>query len=249
LGADESTAEAFIIEVGCKMPKLRCVAGSTRVALLAGSLLALTIQSSGAATVFTAVPNQAAVENKSPAPSAAPIREAQTRPPAPAAAAPAKPAQDAPRKIETTTYDSWTVTCDATAGGAAKKKCLATLRVVNQNRGLVLNWQIGSNEENRYITAIHIPSAIAVKQGDKTVGGPILVGSGIELKFGNGGARRLSFITCGPKQCVAEGLIDDGFIKEAIANTKATLTIHTPGADVPLEVAITGIDKAISSTR
>jgi invasion protein IalB len=114
---------------------------------------------------------------------------------------------------------------------------------------MIVDWQIGANEENRYITAIHIPSALAVKQGDKTVGGPIMVGNGVELKFGNGGPRRLSFVTCGPKQCVAEGLIDDAFIKEASANTKATLTVYTPGAAIPLEVAITGIDKAISSTR
>jgi invasion protein IalB len=230
------------------MPKLRCVAGSMLVALLAGSVLALTIQSSGAATVGTGVPNKVSVENKIPSANAAPIREAQTRP-APAPAAPAKPAQDAPRKIETTTYDSWTVTCDTTASGPAKKKCLATLRLVNQNRSPILNWQIGSNEENRYITAIHIPSALAVKQGDKTVAGPIMVANGIELKFGNGGPRRLSFVTCGPKQCVAEGVIDDAFIKEASANTKATLTVYTLGGAIPLELAINGIDKAISSTR
>jgi invasion protein IalB len=231
------------------MPKLRCVAGSMLVALLAGSVFALTIQSSRAATVITGLPNQASVENKSSSPNAAPIREAQTRPPAPAPAAPGKPAQEAPRKIETTTYDSWTVTCDTTASGPAKKKCLATLRLVNQNRSTILNWQIGSNEENRYITAIHIPSALAVKQGDKTVAGPIMVANGIELKFGNGGPRRLSFVTCGPKQCVAEGLIDDAFIKEASANTKATLTVYTPGGAIPLELAINGIDKALSSTR
>jgi invasion protein IalB len=231
------------------MPKLRCIAGSTLAPLVAGGLFALTIQSSEAAMTAAVAPNQASGGNTAWSPSAAPILEAQARPPALAPAAPPKPAQDAPRKIETTTYDSWTVTCDTTAGGTAKKKCLATLRLLNQSRGLILNWQIGSNEENRYITAIHIPSALAVKQGDKTVGGPIMVGNGVELKFGNGGPRRLSFVTCGPKQCVAEGLIDDAFIKEASANTKATLTVYTPGAAIPLEVAITGIDKAISSTR
>jgi invasion protein IalB len=228
------------------MSKLHYVAGTTLVALFAGGLFALTIQSSGAAMTAAVAPNQTS-GNTAWSPSAAPIQEAQARPPAPAPAAPAKP--DAPRKIETTTYDSWTVTCDTTAGGAAKKKCLATLRLVNQNRGVILNWQIGSNEENRYVTAIHIPSALMVKQGDETVGGPIMVANGVELKFGTGGPRRLSFVTCGPKQCVAEGVIDDAFIKEASANTKATLTIYTPGAAIPLELAINGIDKAISSTR
>jgi len=220
------------------------------------SVLGAMVQSSAAATAIAA-PTRAAADTVSfpsaaPSEQAARVHEAQARPPAPGAAptAPPKPAtQEPPRKIETTTYDSWTVTCDTTTGGAAKKKCLASLRIVNQDRGVVLNWEIGANAENHYITAIHIPSALAMKQGDKTVGGPIMVGNGIELKFGNGTVRRLSFVTCGPKQCVAEGLIDDGFVKEASANTKATLTVYTPSAAIPLELAINGIDKAISSTR
>ena len=113
----------------------------------------------------------------------------------------------------------------------------------------MLNWQIGLNEESHFVTAIYIPSSIAVKSGDKTVGGPISIPNGIELKFGNGPVRRLSFVTCGPQQCVAEALIDDAFTREASANTKATITIHTPGGAIPLELAVNGIDKAISYTR
>jgi len=234
------------------MRKFNWVVASLPGLWLCSAILGAMVQSSATATSAIAAPSRAAADTVSSFPSAAPseqaapIHEAQARPPAPAA--PPKPAtQEPPRKVETTTYDSWTVTCDTTAGGA-KKKCLASLRIV-QNRGLVLNWEIGSNAENRYITAIHIPSALAMKQGDKTVGGPIMVGNGIELKFGNGTVRRLSFVTCGPKQCVAEGLIDDAFVKEASANTKATLTVYTPSAAIPLELAINGIDKAISSTR
>ncbi len=187
-----------------------------------------------------------------------PLREAQARPTAPAPAAPrsapAAPAANAPsspHRVETTEYDSWAVTCEDTgAGGAAKRSCVGSLRVRNRNQ-LLLNWQIGSNPDGHWVTAVHIPSALSAKQGDKTVGGPILVANGVELKFGSGPVRRLNFVSCGPQQCLAEAAVDEGFVKEAVANVngKATITVHTGGGDIPFEVPIKGIDKAIASTR
>jgi invasion protein IalB len=189
-------------------------------------------------------------EAQAPRP-AAPAAPAPRPAPAPRATpvAPAANAPSSPRHVETTEYDSWSVTCeDAAAGGA--KQCVGSLRVRNQNR-MLLDWQIGSNPDGRWVTAVHIPSGLAVKQGDKTVGGPILVANGVELKFGSGPARRLNFVSCGPRQCLAEAAIDDGFTKEAVANAggKATITVHTAGGDIPFEVPIKGIDKAIASTR
>ncbi len=188
-------------------------------------------------------------EAQAPRPPAAPAP--RTAPAAPRAApgAPAANAPSSPRHVETTEYDSWVVTCEDTAAGGAKQ-CVGSLSVRNQNRTL-LNWQIGSNPDGRWVTAVHIPPGLAAKHGDKTVGGPILVANGVELKFGNGPARRLSFVSCGPRQCMAEAAIDDGFVKEAVANAggKATITVHTAGGDVPFEVPIKGIDKAIASTR
>ena len=198
-----------------------------------------------------AMPRSVASPPAQPQDAQAPVQEAQqTRPPAAAPAAPARPAApEAPRRVETTQYNSWVVTCEDTVGGTAKKRCAAELRLVNQDRGTVLNWQIGLSPDGRFVTAIHIPSALRVKNGDKTVGGPISIPSGIELKFGNGAIRRLSFVTCGPQQCVAEALIDDAFIKDAATNTKVTITVQTPGGAIPLDLPIKGIDKAISLTR
>ena len=91
---------------------------------------------------------------------------------------------------------------------------------------------------------------MAMNKDNKTVGGPLLVQNGVELKFGNGPARRIGYIWCGPKQCFAEALIDDAFVKEALANNRATVTVQTEGGGpIPLEIPIKGIDKAISSTR
>ena len=193
-------------------------------------------------------------------PGPVPMREAQLRPatpapaaPRPAAPAPAAPAPAAPAKpqhVETTMYDSWAVTCqDTIVGGAVKRTCTAALRVVNQNQGTVLNWEIGFSPDGRLVTAMHVPSSLAVKQGDQTVNGPIMLADGVELKFGNGPVRRLAYVWCGPQQCYAEAPIDDAFTKEADASEKATITVHTGGATVPFELPIKGIDKAISAAR
>ncbi len=192
-------------------------------------------------------------------PDSLPVRESQLRrtpagPAAPArqvpAAAPASPAAPpGPRRVETTVYDSWVVTCQENEGGTAKRNCLASLRVMNQNRKVLLTWQIGLNQEDHYVTAVHVPSALPVKKDNQVVAGPILIGNGLDLKFGNAAARRLNYISCGPRQCVAEAPIDDAFVREALANPKATLTAYTPAGPVAVDLDIKGIDKAISATR
>jgi invasion protein IalB len=116
-------------------------------------------------------------------------------------------------------------------------------------RQLLLNWQIGFNESGRFVTAIHTPPGLAITKDDHVVGGGILVANGMELKFGSGQPRRLTYVSCTPRQCMAEAAIDDGFIKEALASSEATLTVHTVGGPIPLDVSVKGIDKAISSTR
>ena len=141
--------------------------------------------------------------------------------------------------------------CRENVGGTAKKTCLASLRVASPSqRELLLNWQIGLNNESRFVTAFHVPTGVAVKKGEQTLGGGLMVQNGVELKFGNGTARRVNYVSCGPQQCFAEALIDDAFVKEAVANSQATVTVYTAGAGaIPIEFSIKGIDKAISSTR
>jgi invasion protein IalB len=115
---------------------------------------------------------------------------------------------------------------------------------------VLLNWEIGLNKDGHFVTAFHLPPYLAIKKGDRTMGGPLLIQNGVELKFGNGPARLINYVWCGPRQCVAEALIDDAFVKEALANTTATVMVRTLGGEaIPIEVPIKGIDKAISSTR
>ena len=179
------------------------------------------------------------------------IQEAQVRqPPAAPAAPPAAPS--ATQRVETTKYDTWVVVCQD-AGGTTKRTCLASLRVVSQGENkqqLILNWQIGLNKDGHFVTAFHVPPGLAVRKDNQMVGGGILVQSGLELKFGSGQPRRVNYVSCGPQQCFAEALIDEPFIKDALANTNATVTVHTAGGGpIPFDFSIKGIDKAISLTR
>jgi invasion protein IalB len=172
------------------------------------------------------------------------IQESQVR-------QPAAPAASAPQRVETIKYDSWVVVCEDSVGGAGKKTCSASLRAMSgDGRQMLLNWQIGVDKDGHFVTTFHVPPTMAEKRGDATVGGPLLVQNGMELKFGNGAGRRINYVWCGPQQCVAEALIDDTFVKEALANSNAVITVYTLGGGaIPIELPIKGIDKAISSTR
>jgi len=90
--------------------------------------------------------------------------------------------------------------------------CSASLRVaaqVQNQRHLLLLWELGlNNKDGRFISAFRVPPIVGIKKGDR-----IATENGVEVKFGNGQPRRINFMWCGPKQCVAEGLIDDAFVK------------------------------------
>jgi invasion protein IalB len=239
------------------------------LAILAGGVLVAASAAAVPNLLSSVDPNDVQADNKA---SPLPVQESQLRQ-APQAQAPqtsqapggapttqrsqtqAPGSAPTTQRTETTKYDSWVVTCQEGAG-TAKKSCSASLRVAaqgqNQRQQLVLAWDIGFNKDGRFVSAFAVPPLVATKKGDKAATGPLLVQNGVELKFGNGQARRLSFMWCGPKQCVAEGLIDDAFIKEALANTNAnaTITLYTAdGTASPMEIPIKGIDKAISATR
>ncbi len=219
---------------------LICTVGGVLIGSCAAVLLFRTQVLAGVEMATTGKMTTTAVKPSRPAV----VREAQVRHTPPAAPAPA--ASAAPRRIETTMYDAWAVTCeDVTVNGTAKKSCGSSLRVTNQNR-VLLNWQIGFNEAGHLVTAVQVPIGLAIKQGDKTVGGAILIPNGVDLKFGNGAVRHLTYMWCGPRQCSAEAPIDEAFIKDAAANTKATITIHTSGGAIPFDLPIKGIDKAIA---
>ena len=155
------------------------------------------------------------------------------------------------KRTETIKYNSWVLVCRFFSGTTTKKNCIASLRVVadNEQRPLLV-WQIGLDKDGHFVNTFHVPSLLVIRQAGKAVRRPLLVQSGMDLKFGNGSPKRINYLWCGPKQCVAEALIDDVFAREAASNTNATITLRTGfGEVVPIEVSIRGIEKAISATK
>ena len=155
------------------------------------------------------------------------------------------------KRTETIKYNSWVLVCRFVAGNTTKKTCSASLRVIAKGRQQpLLLWQIHENKDGQFVSTFHVPPLIVIRQAGKAKGGPLLVQSGMDLKFGNESPIHINYVWCGPKQCIAEALIDDAFEKEAAANTNATITLRTGiGAVVPIDVSIKGIEKAISATR
>ncbi|MGI6246028.1 MAG: invasion associated locus B family protein [Pseudochelatococcus sp.] len=120
-------------------------------------------------------------------------------------------AASAPRRIETTIHDSWTVTCRDLA--EKKNDCTAVLRVAdNQSGNVVLVWAVGKDASDKLTAVIQTPTGIRI-------------GAGVVLKIGKAADRKLAYATCSPRQCDATAPANAGFLKELAAGEEATATI------------------------
>ncbi|MFD2248755.1 invasion protein IalB [Pseudochelatococcus lubricantis] len=117
----------------------------------------------------------------------------------------------APQRIETTVYDSWTVTCQDVAD--KKNACTAVLRVAdNQSGNIVLVWAIGKDTSDKLTAVIQTPTGVQI-------------GAGVALKVGKAAERKLAYAACSPRQCDATTSADAGFLKDVTASDEATATI------------------------
>lgn len=168
-------------------------------------------------------------------PRPAPQRTPATQPPTAPATAPS-----APQRVETITYDSWTVTCQDAPG--VKKSCSAalTLALVQEGRRQVLGaWVIRRNDEGVLQTLLYTPQ---IQPG-------IQIQKGVDLKLGAAAPRKLSYVACSPRQCEASVAMDANMVRDALAAANATITIYASnGKDLNLNLAsLKGIDKVIST--
>ena len=203
--------------------------GSTRLLRALGPLL-LFLWTVGAAT---------AQSPAKPSPSPTPQKAATEPAPKPSAA---------PERVETITYDNWTVTCRDTVDGSTKRSCSALFRVIDQNRQLLLAWILGFDKEGKLTSFIRVPTGITAKDnatGATSTG--ILVKNGVELKLGNAAARHLGFVACEPQWCEASTSMDPTFRNDAISAPDAVVTIYTTDGSAVSYPALPlkGIDKAI----
>lgn len=219
---------------------------------IAASFLAL-----GAAAVSGSAPVQARTAEFAPPPpprysipadarSPEATRSAQQRPPVPQPKPAAPSAQppppsaattpSAPERMETITYDNWTVSCRDTVDKASKKICSGTLQVIDQkSRQVLMAWLVGRDNRGALRTVIQTPTGVQIPKG-------------LELKLGKATKRTLPFTACEPQRCEASVAIDEGMIKDATAASEVTATIYAvDGRAINFNLMIKGIDQVFAA--
>jgi invasion protein IalB len=156
-------------------------------------------------------------------------------------------APSGPVRTETMVFDAWRVACRESGGAAARKLCSATLslQMVEKNRRQVLGaWLIGRNNEGTLFTVLQTPM---FRTQASSAG--ILIRKGVELKLGDGAARKLAYSACEPQRCEAATPMDDEMVREVLGAPSATITVYNKdGTALNINVpSIKGIDKALAA--
>ena len=208
--------------------------------------------------VPSASAQEGAQRERAPASRSAPSRPAQSQPapqqaPRTPAAQPAQPpapapaqAQEAagqqapptPQRTEIIKHDNWTVTCSEFAENRQPRSCSAVLQVVQANsKQILFSWIISPGDGRKTMASFQTPTGI-------------MVAPGIELKLGDGAARKIPFVSCEQGRCTASTVMDDGFLRDASAAETAQATIYgLNGQGVQFGIPLKGIDKAVAAVR
>jgi len=172
-------------------------------------------------------------------------------------AAPVAAVVTGPERVETTTYNSWTVSCREIVGAGSRKTCSAILRAVDRSGNPLMVWIIGLGHDGKLTSAIRTPTGVTLTDktsGAKTTGLMIKDGLNLELgklESGKPAIHHLNYLLCEPQWCEASAPMDERFVKDALAATNAVVIIYAAGdravryPSLPLK----GIDKAISMVR
>lgn len=155
-------------------------------------------------------------------------------------------------RVETTTYNSWTVSCRELLPVPSRKSCSGLLRVIDQNQRPLMTWVIGLDKDGKLTAALRTPTGVTLK--DSTSGATftgILIKNGVDLKLGNAAVRHLPYVSCEPQWCEASIPMGDEFVGEALAAANAVVTIYALNGRAVSYPALPlkGIDKAIFSVR
>ncbi len=169
---------------------------------------------------------------------AALAQQPKGKPAAPAPAAPANQAAPTVQRSETMMFGSWRVTCTET-DVSKRKSCSAVLNGQDQSGRTVLTWVIGRNNEGALVTVLQTPQT--------QLG--LHIQKGVELKLGNGSARKLDYMVCNQARCESIMTMDDAMAKELMASSIAAVTIYRQdGQPITINLpSIGGADKALNA--
>lgn len=161
-----------------------------------------------------------------------PAASAQQRPPA------ATPATS-PQRTETIRYDGWNVTCQDTVGGTAKRTCLASFAVADDQKRQILKWLVTRNQQGALVFIVQAPQTSA----------GISIDAGLQVKLGAAGPRKLNYSMCASNHCQASIPLDDTMMKELLAAKEAIVTLTSPASQqININIKdVKGTDKAIQA--
>ena len=163
---------------------------------------------------------------------------------APAAAATSVPAASptptptAPKvqRSEVITVGNWTVTCAEADESKAKPRCVAVLKIAQDQNGVqrvVFTWTIGV-QGGKTVSAVSIPPGI-------------LIAPGVSLKVGTGEARKFGFALCQPDHCEAVVPMDEALVRELSAAATAEVSVvAVNGSIAKFNVNLSGFEQALT---
>ena len=172
--------------------------------------------------------------------------EAETVKPSPAAAS--KPAVQSPpqgepetKRIETTSYDSWIVTCEGSSAAANTRHCSASFKVIDQKSGsILLIWSITEDKSGAFLNEIYTMTGIMVDRG-------------VDIALGTQTiTKKAGFIWCETNQCMAQLTVDEGYVRDlsAARDQQAALTIVSrDGRSIQFKLPLKGIDRALGAMK
>ena len=143
-----------------------------------------------------------------------------------------------PQRTETTQFESWTLICQEKLDKSGKKSCAALSRVVEpKSKQVVFVWRLDFDRDGRLIARMQTPTGVRLQ-------------SGVEIRLGKADPRRFMFTLCDAQACLAEAVIEDPLLKEALSAPEGTATVMLrDGRGLQFKWSMKGFDKALASLR
>jgi invasion protein IalB len=136
-------------------------------------------------------------------------------------------------------YGNWKIKCRNGATPAnLKALCSGTLEIDDAKlRQPVFLWEVGRDKNGILVTNLYIPTGV-------------LIDPGVGLQFDKGEARRLNYVNCGQRICVAVLVMDDAFLRAASSASAANVTISPFGrTPVTLHIPVRGFAQMLDYLR
>lgn len=143
-------------------------------------------------------------------------------------------------KIEISSFDGWTLTCQSATGASTKRACSALLRIFQTDPNTkvarpVFGWVLGV-KDGRTVGVFQVPTGVLIQPG-------------VQLQIGKE-SRTLGYSQCVPTGCEAVIELDDAFIRAASAvPTVDARIIAIDGKGLKFSINMKSFDKVIAELR